>query len=302
MCFGHRCFTPVIRRNDKIMNFAEMTNPRRKDKRMERKARQKVRGTFPRQFSPSQGMCDVVRKAVLFTALFLVLGLPLDSYAYQVRAVPNGGTISGTVMFTGSPVPRDPIIHPTTNINYCGKTLPSLKYLIKNRRVQNVVVFIKNIQAGAPVPRVASLVDNLKCAFVPHVGIGFQGNQLIFKDSDPLFHNIHTYIENRTYYNVGLPFKGAQVTKILTRAGLIEITCDAHPWMRGWLYVFDNPYAALTNANGEFVIRDVPPGTYTVEAWHEEFGTVDLGNVRVTPGKTTTIKIDYKKAKRKSEF
>lgn len=241
-------------------------------------------------------------KRAAWAALIFVLCVPFVSYAYTVQAVANGGTIAGTVMFTGTPVPKDPVIHPTTNQNYCGTTLPSLKYLIKNRRIQNVVVFIKGIKAGAPTPKSPSIIDNLKCAFVPHVGIGYRGNQLIFKDSDPLFHNIHTYLEDRTYYNVGLPFKGSQVTKILTRPGLIEITCDAHPWMRGWLYVFDNPYAALTGPNGEFAIRGVPPGTYTVEAWHEELGTVDVGNVKVTPGKTSTIKIEYKKAKAKSEF
>ena len=242
----------------------------------------------------SRGFAAVKRAA--FLALFLVLCVPLVSFAYQVRPVTNGGTISGTVMFTGNPVPKDPVIHPTTNVNYCGRTLPRLAYLIRDRKIQNVVVFIKNIKSGAPAPRTPSIIDNYKCAFVPHIGIGFRGNQAIFKDSDPLFHNIHTYLNNSTYYNIGLPFKGATVTKILTRPGLIEITCDAHPWMHGWLYVFDNPYAALTNAQGQFVIRDVPPGVYVVEAWHEMLGTMDLGNVRVAPGKTTTIEFAYKKA------
>ncbi len=261
-----------------------------------------MRGMFRSGFGPAQGVFAMIKKIVILTALFFVLGIPLNSFAYQARAVSNGGTISGTVMFTGAPVPKDPVIHPTTNVNYCGRTLPALKYLIKNRKIQNVVVFIKNIQAGAPAPRQASVVDNLKCAFVPHVGIGYLGSPLIFKDSDPLFHNIHTYIEDRTYYNVGLPFKGAQVTKVLTRTGIIEITCDAHPWMRGYLYVFDNPYAAMTGPNGEFMLRDVPPGTYTVEAWHEALGTVDLGNVRVESGKTTTIKLDFKKGPSRHEF
>ena len=241
-------------------------------------------------------------KRTAFAALVFVLCVPMIALAYTVRPVTNGGTITGTVMFTGSPIPKDPIIHPTTNQAYCGRTLPRLDYLIKNRKIQNVVVFIKNIGAGAPAPRTPSVVNNLKCAFVPHVGVGFAGNQVIFTDSDPLFHNIHTYINGNTYYNIGLPFKGAKVTKILTRPGLIEITCDAHPWMKGWLYVFDNPYVSLTNAQGQFVIRDVPPGTYIVEAWHDALGRVDVKNVKVAPGKTTTVKLSYSKAPRKHEF
>ncbi len=244
-----------------------------------------------------------MKRPILFPiCLALFFCISTAAFAYQTIQVRNGGNIEGVVEFTGNPVPRDPVIHPTTNVNYCGKTLPALKFLIKDRRIQNVVVFIKNIRSGAPAPREASVVDNYKCAFVPHVGIGYAGSHLIFKDSDPLFHNIHTYMENRTYYNVGLPFKGAKVTKILTRPGLIEITCDAHPWMHGWLYVFDNPYAALTNAKGEFVMKDVPPGDYTVEGWHEALGTVELGNVKVESGKTARIKLDFKKAPRRHKF
>ncbi len=244
-----------------------------------------------------------MKRPVLFPmCLAFLFCISTVAFAYQTIQVNNGGSIRGVVEFTGAPVPRDPEIRPTTNVNYCGRTLPALKFMIKDRKVENVVVFIKNIQAGAAAPRQEAVVDNYKCAFVPHVGIGYAGSPLVFKDSDPLFHNIHTYMEDRTYYNVGLPFKGAKVTKILTRPGLIEITCDAHPWMHGWLYVFDNPYAAITNAKGEFDIKDVPPGTYTVEAWHEALGTVELGNVRVESGKTATIKLDFKKAPKKRGF
>lgn len=224
--------------------------------------------------------------------------LPAAANAYTVITVSNGGTIEGTVLYDGTP-PREAVAHPTTNMNYCPKTIPAQKFLIKNKKVQNVVVFLKNIQAGAPAPKKPYVVDNSKCAFVPHVGIGFKGSPLIFKNSDPLFHNIHTYMDHRTYYNVGLQSKGTQVTKLLTKTGIIEIRCDAHPWMHGYLYVFDNPYAAVTDANGNFVIRDVPPGTYTVEAWHADLGTTDVNNVNVTGGRATSIKVNLKKTGRK---
>ena len=238
-------------------------------------------------------------KRTALAALVFVLCVPMAALAYTVRPVTNGGTISGTVMFTGSPIPRDPVVHPTMDVHYCGRTLPRLAYLIKNRKIQDVVVFIKDIKSGKPLPRKQVVIDNRKCAFVPHIGIGFTGNKLIFRNSDPSFHDIHTYIDGLTYYNLGLTSKGASVTKKLTRPGLIEITCDAHPWMHGWLYSFDNPYAAITNAQGRFVIRNVPPGTYTVEAWHSRLGRVDETNVRVAPGKTATIKFSYSKVPKK---
>ncbi len=235
------------------------------------------------------------KRVVLAALLFLMV--PLISSAYDVEQVTNGGTITGTVLFTGHPLPKNPMMRTTSSQDYCGQTMTMMNYLIKDGKVQNVVVFIKNIKAGASAPKTPAFVDNYKCAFVPHVGIGFKGNSLNVKNSDPVFHNIHTYLNNSTYFNVGLSTKGMQITRPLKDAGLIEVTCDAHPWMEGWLYVFDNPYAALTNANGQFVIKNVPPGIYTVEAWHEKMGRIDLGNVKVTGGETTSIKLSYKKAK-----
>jgi hypothetical protein len=96
-------------------------------------------------------------------------------------------------------------------------------------------------------------------------------------------------------YNIGLPEKGSMVTKPLTKTGLIEVTCDSHPWMHGYIQVLDHPYAAVSNADGEFVIKDIPPGTYAIETWHEALGKVKVANVKVDSGKTSKIKVEYKK-------
>ncbi|MDA8173139.1 MAG: carboxypeptidase regulatory-like domain-containing protein [Nitrospiraceae bacterium] len=241
------------------------------------------------------------KRLLVLLLLMFAFRLPLPAHAYTVRMVSNGGTVEGTVVFDGVP-PRDPVVHSTMNMNYCPKTMPAQRYLIRNKKIQNVVVFLKNIRAGAPAPRQPYVVDNSKCAFVPHMGIGFVGSPLIFRNADPIFHNIHTYMHHSTYYNVSLQGKGTQVTRVLTQTGIMKITCDVHPWMRGYLYVFDNPYEAVTDSNGHFVIRDVPPGTYTVEAWHADLGTVDVKNVNVSGGRATTIEIPYSKTTARKTF
>jgi hypothetical protein len=238
----------------------------------------------------------MMQKAILFVAILAVIfSFSSISLAYETVDVKNGGSIEGLVEFAGGSVPTDKIQKLSSETKYCGAQLPEEKYLIKDKKIQNVVVYIENIKAGKALPAEPVTLTNLKCAFVPHVAVGFKGNKFIEKNDDPIFHNIHTYINGKTMYNIGLPEKGSSVTKPLTKTGVIEVTCDSHPWMHGYLYVSDNPYAAVTNAKGEFSIKNIPPGTYTVEAWHEGLGKVKVANIKVESGKPSKIKLEYKK-------
>lgn len=237
-----------------------------------------------------------MHKTILFVAVMAVMfSFSSISFAYETVDVKNGGSIEGVVEFTGGSVPKDPMLTLSSEQKFCGKSLPAEKYVIKDKKIANVVVYIEDIKAGKAMPNEPVTLTNLKCAFVPHVAVGFKGNKFIEKNDDPIFHNIHTYINNKTMYNIGLPEKGSSVTKPLTKSGIIEVTCDSHPWMHGFLYVSDNPYAAVTNEKGEFSIKNVPPGTYTVEAWHEALGKVKVANIKVEGGKPSKVKLDYKK-------
>jgi hypothetical protein len=96
-------------------------------------------------------------------------------------------------------------------------------------------------------------------------------------------------------FNIGLPEKGSSVTKPLPRVGLMEVTCDSHPWMHAYIQILEHPYASVTNAKGEFSMKDIPAGTYTIEAWHEALGKVTIANIKVESGKASKIKLEYKK-------
>jgi hypothetical protein len=225
--------------------------------------------------------------------MFLIplLCLPGVSFAYETREVRNGGSIEGTVEFAGTTIPQDKTFHISSDVKYCGKELRTEKYLINaEKKIKNV-----EMKSGKAIPEETISVTDVKCAFIPHVSLGFIGNKLIVKNEDPVLHTIHVYayISGKTMYNIGLPERGAVVTKTLTKAGLMELNCDCHPWMQGYVYVFDHPYAALTDAKGEFAIDNIPPGTYTVVAWHEDLGTVKIDNVRVESGKANRIHLQY---------
>ena len=234
------------------------------------------------------------RLILIFLAVFFCL--PSVSFGYEAGEVQNGGIIEGVVVFAGATVPKDTPLTLSSEIEYCGKTLPSERYLISaDRKIRNVVVSLTGVQSGKAIPTDAVTVTNLKCTFVPHVSVGFKGNKLVMKNDDSVFHtfDIHASLNKKELFHVGLHEKSSKVTKTLATTGLMELSCYVHPWQLAYVYIFDHPYAVVTDEKGEFVIKDIPPGTYTVEAWHEVMGIIKIPDVKVESKKTSTIKLEY---------
>jgi hypothetical protein len=234
------------------------------------------------------------RAMIIFLAAFFFL--PSVSFGYEATGVQNGGNIEGQVIFAGATVPKDELLTLSSETEYCGKTLPSERYLISaDKKIRNVVVSLTGVKSGKAIPTDAVTVTNMKCTFVPHVSVGFKDNKLIMKNDDPVFHtfDIHASLNGKELYHVGLHEQGSAVTRTLAKTGLMELTCYVHPWQLAYIYVFEHPYATVTDEKGEFVIKDVPPGTYTVEAWHEALGIIKMQDVKVESGKTSTIKLEY---------
>ena len=214
---------------------------------------------------------------------------------YKVTEVTNGGGISGKALYAGGNPPKDETRTLTSEQSLCGDTLPAEKYLINGKKeIKNVVVYLDGIKEGKAIPKEKALVDNVKCAFVPHVSVGFKGNEIDIKNSDPVFHNVHSYIKGKTTYNLGLPDLGSMVTKQMKRDGIMEVKCDSHPWMLGYVFISEHPYAVTTNDTGDFTITDIPAGSYNVKAWHEGLGDIDLGKVTVEAGKTAKVNAEFK--------
>ncbi|MBI2359073.1 MAG: hypothetical protein HYV04_09250, partial [Deltaproteobacteria bacterium] len=100
------------------------------------------------------------------------------------------------------------------------------------------------------------------------------GERLVVKNSDPKLHIVHSYAEKRTVFNLSLPFRGStiDITQKIKGPALLQVNCDTHGWMRGYIHVFGHPFFAVTDESGSFTIADVPPGRYTLKGWHEEAG------------------------------
>jgi len=209
--------------------------------------------------------------------------------AYEVIAVTNGGTIDGVVTLTGAK-PAEAPITVTKNQDYCGATIPNPTYEVgASGGLADVIVYLKDITKGKAAPTDPVVLDNLHCMFVPRVAGAMVGQMIKVTTGDPVLHNTHLQdaATSATIFNVAMPFKGFSVTKPLPGTPeMINIKCDAHEWMHAWIDERDNPYFATTDASGHFTLKDVPPGNYTLVAWHEAAGEKSTPVV-VTAGKDT---------------
>jgi len=200
--------------------------------------------------------------------------------AYEVVTVTNGGTVDGVVTLSGT-APNAVPIKVTKNQDYCGGGL------------ENVLVYLKDIAKGKAAPTEPLALVNEHCMFSPRVQGAMVGGSVKISSNDTVLHNTHPQNAetNATIYNIALPFKGFSVTKPLPgNPGLIKVKCDAHEWMHAWIMELEHPYYTTTGADGHFTIKDVPPGTYTLVAWHEAAGEKSEPVV-VAAGQTAKSKI-----------
>lgn len=201
------------------------------------------------------------------------------------------GVVAGTVRLAGPPPARAPL--PVfKNHEVCGDSVPDDRLVVApGGGVRYAVVTIEGIKSGKKPERdMALLLDNRSCRFDPHVQTAEVGQWLELHNSDPVLHNADARIGPETLFNVALT-PGRQVKKPLARAGLIAVTCDVrHTWMSAFIVVTDHPYHTVTDADGAYEIRDVPPGVYTLRVWHEELGTRER---QVTVGAGDTAAGDF---------
>jgi plastocyanin len=201
------------------------------------------------------------------------------------------GSIAGTITLVG-PVPQLQARPVTVDAPACGKAdHPNRSLSIgAERGVAEAVVTLEDVPAPAAtdVSKTFS-IDQKGCEFIPRVQIVPPGARLTVLNSDPVSHNARAAdASNATLFNVATPVIGSRAEGSLSRGGPVRIKCDVHPWMIAWVYVAEHP-AALTDANGRFVFRNVPPGPHRLRVWHELL-TGSGADVTVEPGKETIVK------------
>ena len=152
----------------------------------------------------------------------------------------------------------------------------------------NVFVYIKNAPKGeVKVPTEPVVIDQKGCNYHPHVIGVMVGQPVKILNPDGTLHNVHALAKVNQEFNMAMPKFRTEVTKTFDKPEfMFAIKCDVHPWMNAWISVMPNSYFAVTGADGKFEIKDLPDGTYDVEAWHEKLGT-KKGTVTVAGGNGT---------------
>ncbi|MFQ5817398.1 MAG: carboxypeptidase regulatory-like domain-containing protein [Terriglobia bacterium] len=214
--------------------------------------------------------------------------------AAGLPAASSRGVLEGRVLFAGAKIPQATQVENTTDPRDCGRlqSLENVLVLPQNRGIKNVIVSVTDV----PLPedyRVEPsrlVLDNRDCRFQPHVAVLTTGSSVEAVNSDPIFHSVHLYgLRN---LNLALAPKSAKVVQPLSRPGSIIVKCDIHGWMQAFIRVDDHPFHAVSAADGSFRIAGIPPGTYTLEAWHEHFGSKEA-RVKIEAGSVARVTLYY---------
>ena len=239
------------------------------------------------------------------TNLFLLIALALTIFLSSRRVVQagspsspttgNGAVIKGVVKFEGTLPKAKPISMAADQSCaklHSGPVVDQEVATDSKGGLQNVIVFVAEglgNQTFDP-PTQAAVISQKGCEYEPHV-LAVQANQPIeVVNHDPTAHNIHPMpANNREWNKAELP--GASVEETFAREEIaIPVKCNIHPWMRGYVAVLKNPYFAMTRQDGSFDLPNLPPGTYTIKAWHEKLG---ISTQTITIGANQTKEVSF---------
>lgn len=207
-------------------------------------------------------------------------------------------TVKGTVKFEGEPPPRPAI--DLGDQKFCvdrhkddplrGETV----VVGQGGGLANVFIQVTSGLENWKFPEGTGevVLDQTSCRYVPHLLAAQVGQTLKVKNSDPIMHNVHG-VNRKTEkdeFNWAQPKAGLEDTKDLKKAGHVAIKCEVHAWMNAHLWIVKHPFFAVTGEDGAFTLPKLPPGTYTIEAWHEseKLGT-QTQSVTVGDGETKEI-------------
>jgi plastocyanin len=208
------------------------------------------------------------------------------------------GTITGTVTLHGAPPPPKFIYMMAEPM--CDKMHPtpveSPEVIVgKDGALANVVVYIKsglgNFSFALPTDRVK--LAQKGCMYDPHVLALMVGQTLEVSNDDQTLHNVHAMSKINPTWNKGQAGGQAPIEQTFSHEELaIPIQCNIHPWMRSYVFVFRSPYFEVTPKSGKFELKNLPPGTYTIEAWQEKFGAEDQ-TVTLGPKESKSISFAF---------
>jgi plastocyanin len=229
-----------------------------------------------------------MRTKQMLVALLTLLVCPCLMFA---------GTVSGKVTYTGTPAKPKPIDmskEPTCAKQHATPVTTETVVTGPNNALANVVVYIS---AGAPdegqVPPQAVTFEQKGCQYIPHVLVMHTGQELKVVNSDQTSHNIHPLAKTNREWNKSQPPGTPPISEKYDKEEFITVKCNVHPWMRGYFAVLKTSHYDVSKDDGGFKLPNLPPGKYTITAWHEDYGT-QTSDVTITGNETKDVTFTFK--------
>ncbi|HVT43515.1 MAG TPA: carboxypeptidase regulatory-like domain-containing protein [Thermoanaerobaculia bacterium] len=213
-------------------------------------------------------------------------------------ATADAGNVSGVVKLAGTPAAMPNVAmgaDPACHQQHPTPAKSNEVVVSADGGLANVFVYVRpqDVKGSYPAPKTEALLDQVGCLYKPHVHAVHVGQTLKIRNSDPTLHNVHALAKANPEFNIGQPVQGMESQKKFDKPEiLIKIKCDVHGWMNSYLAVMPHPFHSVSNDGGAFNISNLPAGTYTLEAWHEKFGTQSQ-QITVGPNETAQVSFTF---------
>jgi hypothetical protein len=211
----------------------------------------------------------------------------------------TAGSITGTVTLDGPPPASKPIdmsASPACAQANPAPVFPPTVVTGENGSLANVVVYVKSGLGHYrfDTPPETAVLEQKNCMYDPHVVALMTNEHFEVRNNDPTMHNVHPMPKQNRQWSNSQPAGSAPLKQTFANPEFaMAVLCNVHPWMRAIVFVFDHPYFAVTSTAGTFDLKNLPPGTYTIEAWHEAYHPQDQ-TVTIGPRESKTISFTFK--------
>lgn len=207
------------------------------------------------------------------------------------------GTVSGKVTYTGTPAkPRtiDMSNEPSCAMQHATPVTSETVVTGPNNALENVVVYVSS---GAPddgqVPALAVTFEQKGCQYLPHVLVMHTNQEVKILNSDQTSHNVHPQAKVNREWNKSQPPGAPPISEKYDKEEFISVKCNVHPWMHGYFAVLKTSHYDISKGAGDFKLPNLPPGKYTITAWHEDYGT-QTAEVTITGNETIEVNFTFK--------
>ncbi len=211
----------------------------------------------------------------------------------------TAGSITGTVTLNGAPPVSKPIDMSASPACVQANSWPVVPPIVvtgENGAFANVVIYVKDGLGHYryDTPLETAVLAQKNCMYVPHVVALMTDQPFEIQNNDPTMHNVHPMPKHNRQWSTSQPVGSAALKSTFSRPEFaMAVLCNVHPWMRAVVFVFDHPYFAVTSTAGTFELKNLPPGTYTIEAWQEAYRAQDQ-TVTIGPKESKAISFTFK--------